>query len=265
MQPQPQAPPSPMNLEQMHETARNIVHNLCSIVSMPVEMILRPQYGTRYFPITVVFFSAMLMMLLPLLSATATGIVNMIPFSHASMPVGLFSIGSLSSLYFFLSILHGIRQYRLMICMELEKNSEFEGPPLPIFRLIPGSGSFWFTRIVLEPVFVFVAASLLEHSFIIQSGLSAYLHLAALMLALKSFIAWHKAWEYVRKLLDLQYVGPIIAKLVQNKATPEELASAHLASFPKNISPEMRQATGIYIARAHGTEINPLSNENSAN
>jgi len=27
----------------------------------------------------------------------------------------------------------------------------------------------------------------------------------------------------------------------------------------------MRQATGIYIARAHGTEINPLSNENSAN
>jgi hypothetical protein len=149
-----------------------------------------------------------------------------------------------------------------MIYMELEKNSEFEGPPLPFFRLIPGSGSFWFTRIALEPLFVFVGASLLEHLFIIQSGLSAYLHIAALMFAIKSFIAWHKTWEYIRKLLDLQYIGPIIAKLVQNNATQDELASAHLASFPKSISPEMRQAAGMYIARAYSADINTPSTQN---
>jgi hypothetical protein len=78
--------------------------------------------------------------------------------------------------------------------------------------------------------------------------------MAALMLVMKNFISWYRAWEYIRKLMDLRYAGPIIAKLVENKATEDDLASVHLASFPKNISPEMRQAAGAYIARAFSTE-----------
>jgi len=251
---QPQAQQSALSIEQMQNLAMNIVQNVCSIVCMPVEIIIRPQYGTRYFSIPVVFFSALMMMFLPLLSSAAASVVGMIPFTRMQMPVGLFDIGSLSTLYFLLSFIHGIRLYRRMLHMELEKNSEFEGPPLPFFRLIPGSGSFWFTRIVLEPVFVFVAASVLQHMYIIQGSLSTYLHMAALMLVMKNFISWYRAWEYIRKLMDLRYAGPIIAKLVENKATEDDLASVHLASFPKNISPEMRQAAGAYIARAFSTE-----------
>ena len=51
----------------------NVVENVCSIVAMPVEMVLRPQYGTRYFPVPVVFFSAVMMIFLPLFSAVADG------------------------------------------------------------------------------------------------------------------------------------------------------------------------------------------------
>jgi hypothetical protein len=41
---------------------------ICSIISMPVEMLIRPQYGTRYFSVPVTFFSGALMLLLPALS-----------------------------------------------------------------------------------------------------------------------------------------------------------------------------------------------------
>ncbi len=36
----------------------NLVYNVCSIVTCPVEMALRPQYGSRYFPPIIMFFSA---------------------------------------------------------------------------------------------------------------------------------------------------------------------------------------------------------------
>jgi hypothetical protein len=190
------------------------------------------------------------MIFLPLFSSLATGVEGMIPFHQAQMPVGLFSIGSLASLYFFLTFIHGLRLWRRMIYMELEQHSEFEGPPLPFFRLIPGSRSFWFTRIVLEPAFVLVLASVLERIFIIQSGLSTFLHIAALALLMKNFIGWYRGWEFARILIDQSYAGPIIAKLVENKATEDDLAPIHLASFPKNVSPQIRQAAVSHIARA---------------
>ena len=190
--PQQQQTQPSMNIAQLQQFAINVVENVCSIIAMPVEIILRPQYGTRYFPVPVVFFSALMMIFLPLFSSVATSVVNMIPFHRAEIPVGLFSIASLSTLYFFLSFIHGLRLWRRMIYMELEQHSEFEGPPLPFFRLIPGSRSFWLTRIVLEPAFVLLAASVLERFFIIQSGLSAYLHIAALALAMKNFIGWYR-------------------------------------------------------------------------
>jgi hypothetical protein len=248
-------PESSLNLNQLQNYAMNMVEAFCSIFTMPIEIILRPQYGTRYFPVPIFFLSAVLMFLLPLFSSAADGVARMIPFSQAPPPpAGLFGIGSLSSLYFFLAFLHSFRLWRRMIKPELENHSEYEGPPLPFFNLIPGSRSFWFTRIVIEPVFVFIGASLLEAIQVFQSGLVTYLHLAALMLAMKNFICWYRAWEYIRKIMDLQFLNPIIAKLVENKATEADLASVHLASLPKNITADVRHAAASHIARAFSTE-----------
>lgn len=240
---------APMNIDQLQNMAMNVVENVCSVVCMPVEVILRPQYGTRYFPVPVIFFSALMMIMMPLFSAVAIGLTRMIPFVRVQLPMGMFDIGSLSKLYFILAVVHGIRLYRRMIHMELEQNSEFEGPPLPFFRLIPWSRSFWCTRIVLEPAFVFIAAIILGNMFIFQAGLVFYLHFAALALAMKNFIGWYKAWAYLRQLMDMRFAAPIIAKLVENQATEDDLAPIHLASFPKNLSPDMRQTAVSHIAR----------------
>jgi hypothetical protein len=241
--------PPPMSLEQFQKTAMNFMENLCGIVCMPVELFLRPFYGTRYFPLPVSFFSMIMMVFLPFMSATATAVVGMIPFHHSAPVIGLFGIGAFSELYFLLLLVHGVRVWRLMIYMEKEQWSTFEGPPLPFFRLVPKSSSFLLTRIFYEPIFVCVLAFVLEHTFIIQSGLATYLYVAAFTLGMKEFCVWYRGWEYLRTLMDLKFASPLIAKMARNEATEEELAPIHLASLPKNIPSEIRVSLADHFRR----------------
>jgi hypothetical protein len=238
-----------LSLANIQDTALNVVWNVSSIICRPVEMILRPQHGSRYYTVPVIFISTMLMIVLPVLSSAALMAVSMIPFTHFRMPSALFDIGSLSKLYFLLSFAHGFRIWRRMLHMELEQNSTFEGPPLPFFNLLPKGQKFWFTRCVWEPLFVFVLSMVLGQMLIITPGLSLYLKLCAFALFMKSFCAWYKSWEYVRTVMDMRFAGPIIAKLSENQATESDLAPIHLAGFPKNLPEDIRRAAVAHIAR----------------
>jgi hypothetical protein len=238
-----------VNIEQLQNVALNVMDGVCSIVTRPLDLILRPQFGTRYFSPPAVFFSTILMVVLPALSAVTHGIEQMIPGHGLHPPVGLFGLGSLSKLYFLLSFIHGIRLWTRMLHPERELISDFEGPPLPFFQLFPKSDSFWITRILWEPVFVLVAATILGRVFVFQYGLTLYCQIAALMLSMKSFLTWFRGWEYLRILLDMKFTGPIIAKMLENRATTEEMAAIHLAGFPTGLSPEMRRAALTHIAR----------------
>ena len=180
-------------IEQAQNIGINVVYTICSAFSRPVELFLRLQFGTRYFSLTTVFLSTMLMIILPVMSVVTEEVQQILPFTHHRAPIGLFGIGSMSKLYFLLSFIHGIRLWRLMVHMEKEKISTFEGPPLFFFQLLPKSSSFWFTRIVLEPAVVLIAATVLGRLFIFQAALMHYLQIAALMLAMKQLIEWHRA------------------------------------------------------------------------
>jgi hypothetical protein len=245
---QQQQPQMPTNLEQLHRIAINLVEFVCSIITMPVEIIIRWQYGTRYFPIPVVFLSTMLMLFLPLFAATADSVSRMIPFHVVPPTPGMFGIGSFSGLYFFLSFLHGFRIWRRMIYMHLEEHSRWEGPPLPFLYLVPGSRSHWVTRIVIEPLFLFFGSILLEHAFIFQPGLATYIRVAAIALVFKNFIVWYRVWEFMRDQADMITQAPIVANLMQNKATDQDLAKIHVATFPK-APPDLRAGAASRIAQ----------------
>ena len=246
-----QSQPSLFNINDFHETSLNVCENFCAVFCRPLELILRPRHGTQYFQLPVIFFASALMLLMPLFSAVTSGLFSLVPFMRVPPPMGLFGIGSLSKLYFLLSAVHGVRLYRRMLNMASESHSEFEGPPLPFFYALPKGNSFWFTRIVLEPAFVFISAKVLESFFIFQSGLTTYCEFTAVCLCMKGYIGWYRDWRYIRKLMDMKFAGPIIAKLVDNSASDEELASIHMASFPKNLEPELREAAVAHIARAY--------------
>ncbi|MGC2112792.1 MAG: hypothetical protein WA655_24945, partial [Candidatus Korobacteraceae bacterium] len=225
------------------------IETICGIICMPVELALRPLFGTRYFPLPVSFFSMILMVFLPFMSATATAVVGMIPFHHSAPVAGLFGIGAFSYLYFLALTVHGFRVWRRMIYMDRERLSTFEGPPLFFFRFLPKSDSFWVPRIFYEPIFVCFLTFVLEHTFIIQSALATYLYLAAFALGVKEFCVWYRVWEFLRNMKDAAAVGPIVSRMSRGEATNDELASIHLASLPKNIPSDLRKSLAEHIRR----------------
>jgi hypothetical protein len=247
MMPQ-QSQQSPMDINHYQDMMLNLVYNATSIVTMPVEMALRLQYGSRYFPPAIQCLSFLMMIILPVLGAMWEGFSGLIPFMRVSASMGLFDMGTFSKLFFLGSFVHGLRVWRRMIHMEREQHSAYEGPPLPIFRIVPGS--FWLIRIVYEPAFVFVLSIVLENFFILQPGAAHFLMFSAVMLAMKQYVAWYMQWQFLRELMDMRNAGPIIAKIVDNSATEDELATIHLASIPKDIPEDMRRETATHIARA---------------
>lgn len=240
-----------MHVEHLQDNAINIVETICSVICQPVEIILRPQYGTRYFPVPVTFFSSAMMLLLPGFMLLFSNFMNMIPLLHAQQPVGMFGLGDYAKLYFLLSAFHGVRLWRRMIYMEREQHSEYEGPALPFFQIVK---SFWIVRIVVEPASVLIVSIVLQDLFIAQPSLALYLKLAALALLMKNFIAWFRAWEYMRKILDMRIAGPLISKLIDGTATAAEIQPLHIVSIPKNIDPEVRRATLAHYARSYTQE-----------
>jgi len=262
MQQQPTQSELPMNLNNIHKYGMAIVETVCSISTMPIEMILRPQYGTRYFSPPIAFFSMVLMVFVPLFSSAAESFTRMLPFARPSAPAGIFGLASFSSLYFLLLFFHGFRIWRRMVYMHLEQYSQFEGPALPIFPLIPGGRSFWRTRILLEPLAVYVLASLLQTAGIFQSGLTTFLHLCAVMLFIKEFIVWYRNWEFIRVALDSQVVGKAMSDVMQNTASAKDLEPLHFASFPKDLPKDLRDSAATFFARSFMAEI--PKTENSA-
>ena len=243
--------PGATNINQLHDQMCNLVYNFCSIVTMPVEMALRPRYGSRHFPPLIVFFSAMMMLIVPLFFAFTDAIAR-IPFLRVMRvppPHGLIGMADLSRYFFLGALIHGIRIWRRMIHMELEQDSEYEGPPLPFFYLLPKGTSFWFCRIVLEPAFLYLASVVLTDMFILQSSAATYLQVAAFALAMKQYVAWYQQWQYLRQIMDMRFRAPILARLAENQATEKEIATLHLASFPKNLPADVRRGAVAHLAR----------------
>ncbi len=241
--------PGVTNINQFHDQMCNLVYNFCSIVTMPVEMVLRPRYGSRYFPPLIIFFSSVMMIVVPVFVAMAGAVGGLIPFARVAAPRGIIGMGDLSRFFFIGAFIHGLRTWWRMIHMEREQNSLDPGPPLPIFYLFPKGSSFWFCRIVWEPVFLFAASVVLTNMFILQSSAATYLQVAAVALAMKNYVGWYQQWQYLRQIMDMNFVGPILAKLAQNQATDKELATANLASFPKNLPPDIRRGAVAHLAR----------------
>lgn len=246
---QPEQQHQQMNANSLQDRARNIVYGFCSIFTMPVEVIIRPWYGTRYFDPYTPLFSLVALFTLHGLSQFVSPLNSLIFMAaRIQRPHELFDLGSLCRLFFLLLFVHTIRLYRRTIHMHLEKHSQFEGPALFFFQLIPGGKSFWVTRIWLEPLFVFATAFLMHKLFLFSSALESFLFFSAACLALKNFLVRRVQWEMLRKVLDIQNAAPAIASLIHGQPDEKELEQIHYASFPKDIPDDLRKSAAVYMA-----------------
>lgn len=245
------AAPGPLSAASMQQRQLEGMDFILSVASRPTEMLLRPFHGTLYYKLPVVVLSTAMMLVIPAVIAGVNAIAGIIPFFHVTPPVGMFGIGTFSEIYFAASLIHSVRLWRRMTHMNTEDISDFEGPALPIFQYIPWCRSFHMTRIVFEPLFVFLLAIVLKDNFIIQGNLAIFLELSALVLFLKSTTTYFQGFVALRMLLDAKNKARILAKFAQNTATPEEQAKVNIASFPKDVSPELRAEAIASIARAY--------------
>jgi len=238
----------PTSIDHLTDNAINIVYNLCSIVTMPVELGLRPFHGTRYFPPMVIFFSAVMMLFIPMVFSFAGAVAGMIPFARMQASIGLIGMWGLSKLFFLGCLIHGIRKWWLMLHMERETSSIYEGPALFFFTWLP-KASFWRIRIIYEPLLLIALSIVLPNFFLLEPGAANFLLISAIFLAMKNYTGWYMHWQFIRELMDMRFAGPIIAAMAENRETEEDLASIHLASFPKDLDPDIRKAFVAHIAR----------------
>jgi hypothetical protein len=231
----------------------NLLYAFCSVVTMPVEMALRLRYGSRYFNPLIMMACFLMMIFLPIFFTLGGAALRMVPLLRFHASYGMLGMTGLSKLFFLGSFIHGIRIWRRMLHMEREENSLYEGPPLPFFQLLPGA-SFWRVRIVYEPAFLFVLSIVLQNFFILEPGAAHFLTISAFLLAMKQYCAWYAQWQFLRELLDMRHAGPIIAKLMENQATENDLAKLHMASLPKELPEDVRRSVIARIARIFSQE-----------
>jgi hypothetical protein len=239
----------PQNHMAFEDSMVNGVYTFTSIVTMPVELALRLFHGTRYFSPIVTLLSALMMVFIPLLFSFAGAVGQFLPLGRKAVSLGLIGMWGLSRLFFLGCLVHGVRKWRLMVHMERESISTYEGPPLFFFTWLP-KASFWRIRVLYEPIFVFCVSIVLPNLFILDNAAGNFLMFSAFMLAMKNYAAWYIQWQFIRQLMDMKFAGPIIAKLAENRDDDEDLNSLHLASFPKDLPPDIRKSAVAHIARA---------------
>lgn len=250
-QPNPLENAGTQTIEQYYDTGLNIAYNIASIFAMPVEIFIRPHFGSQYFFVLTPFLSMIVLSIAAAFTTVAVGVGQMIPFAGIRGPAGIFGLGSMTAVFFLANCIHGVRLWRRMVFMELEDISTNEGPPLPFFKFLPRGESHWVCRVFYEPAFVWLLAGILSTFLIIQGPLVLFLRIAALCLAMKSYVAWYKNWAYVRNLMDVANAAPIVSRILSSTATEDDKARVHLASLPNNLPPDIHKAAMDRIARAY--------------
>jgi hypothetical protein len=242
-----------LRVEHLQNNAMEFVYAASSIVAQPVEILIRPWYGTRYYEIPILFFSAGMMMLLPAIKSLFTNVMQMIPFLQVPHPVGMFGLDDYARLYFLASAVQGVRLWRRVIHPSRERHSRFEGPALPFFAFLPKGTEFFWTRLLWEPTFVLLASVVLQDLFIAQPSLAIYLRIAAFALFMKNFVVWFRSYEVIRDGLDAGAGGEAFNEQLASVRKEKGAEQFYVAGRARNLNPTVRGAFAQQIARTDST------------
>ncbi len=202
---------------QMMKGLAMLAKNVCSLLTFPFEMLLRPQFGSRYFHIILMCLS------LPCWQAIcfASGIFGGKAYGSLILVIAIWSG----------CVYNGFRIWKLMLHPEQEKDSEREGEP--ILKL---SDSWAIQRIVYEPLAILIAAILFKLIGVFNLILTLCVVASAAALCLKNIITWYEAWTYLRDMLDQQGRIPIIQAISAGKPAPTTIGRFTLSSIPVGTS-----------------------------
>ncbi len=221
---------SPEMNESVEGTVGNLIHNsvfspdeffkgcvafIAGLVGMPaapLEMGLRPNFGTCFINPITMLVSLILFNTMAFFSATTE-----LPGHHHLIGPG-FSTGLLIAAFWGGCVYHAIRLWGRVQNMNRENDSEIEGPPLAFFGLLPHGDSYGYVRVFYEPGFAFFGSILLYFIGILPIVATGYFCVSAICLSLKSSIMWFGEWKHQRVVLDRKNRLPYMQKLTGTSA-----------------------------------------------
>lgn len=186
----------PGGAEMAQRYIRMVIIGGCNGFCLPLEMVLRPRYGTRYFLLTSYAWSWGVMQswlalswVIRIFRALAPGI------PAETRPVDM---GTVLLIFYALFVYHVIRLRRLVVNMNLEKDSEMENSGWKLLRYLP-SGKLWTRqRMVYEPVICAAMTIGLYRAEILAFPATAFLLIGSISLSLKATMIYWQGWEFVR-------------------------------------------------------------------
>jgi len=207
--------------------ALQFVKGFSDMLSLLIQLFLRPNFGSRYIHPFVGILAGLGNNML-----FTFGVVKHVT-THSR---GLIGVSTLVVLFWLATIFHTRRIFRRVMHPETEADSEEDGGSW--FR----HASWTRSRILYEPLSVFLAAIVFYALHITDLFASIYLAVMAIALAMKSSILWFEAWSVIRDLMDKQHRMPILESISQGKPAPETIGGFVLAGIPPSTSAKDRAA-----------------------
>jgi hypothetical protein len=218
----------------------NLTYQFTSVLTVPIEMCLRPRFGSQYFSPIVVAIAVLLFQ-----GVTGATALYQALQGYSSAPIGM---GILTVALWGGCIYHAIRIRRLILDMDREGDSEEEGSALFIFTLLPRGDRWTWVRCFWEPLAVIGFSALVYVTGTLTPFTAAYLALCGVALFLKNYAKWYQSWRWIRGIRDKEYRAGIIARIALGEAPTQTIGHCVLAALPESSGPKERTAIAAHFS-----------------
>lgn len=213
-------------------------------MTLPLDMLLRPKFGSQYYSWTQATTSLAFYKTALVMSGAGTAAANYLYF-HTSHKWPIYA--TLLCMVVLWSILacHVFRIYKLVIDPVKEHDSMTDGPPLPIFKLLPHGDNWAWVRMVWEPLAVCATATLMGLLGLVPYLFVPFLWACAFALFMRAAYTYWEGWRYCRELLDQINHAPIIQAIADGAQPPEKLGRTLFSSIPASTPPNQKKAIAM--------------------
>ena len=213
-------------------------------LTLPLDMILRPRFGSQYYSWTQAMASVMAYKFALLVAALMTAALNELYFHKH------YHWTAYTTVFWMLALWGAVgytvhRVARMVTHPEQEQDSQSDGPGLSIFRRLPHGNSWAWVRMVWEPLAVSLTATTLTLLGLIPYFFLPFLYVCCFALFMRAAVTYWNGWRYCRDMLDQINHAPVIQAIADGAEPPEKLGRTLFTSIPATTPPAQRKAIAM--------------------
>ena len=217
-----------------------LVRGFVGMFTVLADFIFRPFFGTRVVnPVRAVTGT------IAIGGATLLGTFMEASFGETDGPARLIGMAELFGLYTLLMVGHGLRVWRLMLRLDLERDSYDEGPEWFFIRWFP-KVTWTKARMLYEPFCLVVAGLVLHVLGLTEPTVLIYLIFVAQMLFVYALVTYYGTWLHLRETIDNANRSKVLMQVLKGHARGTGVNPDLVSRLSRNVPAETR----VNVARA---------------